>query len=109
MTSVSVRRFLLGCEPGNDINQGLICFSIFLAKARDLVPKIIRIEPGVGADFSGEKAFAERAEGNKSNSKLFEGRQDQRFRLSPPERVFALKRSYRLDRVRATDGLHAGL
>ena len=60
-------------------------------------------------DLSRQEALAERAEGDEADPQLLERRQDVRFRLPPPQRVFALQRRDRLDRMRAADGLHAGL
>jgi hypothetical protein len=62
----------------------------------------------VFVNFAGEEAFAERAEGDESDSEFFECGQHFFFGFAEPERVFALKRGYRLNRVRATDGLRCG-
>ena len=62
----------------------------------------------VFADLAGEEALAQRAEWNEPDPEFLERRDHFRFRLSPPQRVFALQRSDRLDCVCATDGLHAG-
>ena len=57
----------------------------------------------------GEEAFAQRAEGNEPDAELLERRQELLLRLAPPQRVFALHRGDRLDRVCAADRLHARL
>src|SRR5580765_5148850 len=73
------------------INEGLICFSIFRAKARDIVAEIGAVELRILVDCAREEALAQGTEGNESNSEFFQGWQYFRFRLSPPQRVFALE------------------
>ena len=57
----------------------------------------------------GEEALAQRAEGNEADPELLERRQHLLFGPPPPQRVLALDRGDRLDRVRAADRLHSGL
>ncbi len=59
-------------------------------------------------DLAGEKSLAERAERDEADAEFLAERQDLRFRLAPPQRVFALKRRDGLYGVRAADGLRAG-
>jgi len=82
--------FLRG-ELSNHIHQRLVRFAILLVEARDFVAEILAGELCVLVDCAGEEAFAQRTEWDESDSKFFQGRQDLRFRLSPPERVFALR------------------
>ena len=58
-------------------------------------------------DLAREEALAQRAERNEADPEFLERRQHLLLRLSPPQRVFALERGDRLDRVRAADRLHA--
>jgi hypothetical protein len=59
--------------------------------------------------LSREEAPAKRTKWNESDSKFLEGRQHFRFRLSPPQRIFALERRQRLNGVCATNRLHSWL
>src|SRR5207302_8238876 len=54
-------------------------------------------------DPSGEEAAAERTVGDEADPELAAGRQDLLLRVAAPQRVFALQRRDRVDRVRATD------
>ena len=72
-----------------------------------MLRKSVAVEFGVLVDLAGQKAFAERAEGHEADPEFFERRDDFRFGLSPPQRVFALQRGDRLHRVRAANRLHA--
>src|SRR5947199_376216 len=56
-----------------------------------------------------EKASAERAEWNETDSKFFQCWQHHLFRLSPPQRVFVLDCCDRLNCMCATNRLHSGL
>src|SRR5205807_4993733 len=75
---------------------------------RDGVAEVAALELGALVDPSREEALAERAEGNEADAELLEQRQDLVLGLAPPERVFALQRRDRLDRVRTTDRPHTG-
>ena len=79
-----------GVKRGNDVAE------VRLVKRRVLV------------DLAGEEAFAERAERDEADAELLERRHDLRLGLSPPQRVLALQRRDRLDRVGATDRLDTG-
>ena len=89
------------------INYGLVRFSVLRRKARNDVAEIRFVELRICVDFAGEEAFPQRTEGNKSDAEFLERRHHFRFRLSPPQRVFALQRGDGLNGVRATDRLHA--
>src|SRR6476660_2746509 len=82
-SNLSRCHFLLFGKLANPIDQRLICFPVFWSEARDDVTEIGAIELGIFGDFASEEAPAERAEWNEPNP--------YRFRLSPPERIFALK------------------
>jgi hypothetical protein len=75
--------------------------------ARDDVSKIGFVKRCVLANLSGQEAFAKRTEGDEPNAEFLERGYHLRFRLSPPERVFALERRNRLDLVCAADRFHA--
>ncbi len=60
-------------------------------------------------DRAGEKALAQRAEGDEADAEFFEGRQHLLLGLSPPQRILALQRRDRLHGMGTADGLHAGL
>ena len=55
-----------------------------------------------------EEAFAKRTERHEPDAELLERRQDLRLGSSRPQRVLALQRRHRLDRVRAANRLRAG-
>ena len=95
-------RFLPFRDPGQQIDHCLIRFPSLRRKARDNVAEVGAVERGVLVDLAGEEAFAQGAERNEPDTEFFESRQQFRFRLAPPQRVFALERSDRLRlRVRA--------
>ena len=73
------------------------------------VAEVGAVERRVLVDLAGEEALAQRAEGDEADAEFFERRQDLLLGLPPPQRVFALQRRDRLDRVGAADRLHAGL
>jgi len=108
MRSVRVSLAFVG-EFLDYINQGLVGFSVFRGEARNLIAEIVGLELRLRADFARKEAFAQRAEGNKADSKLFQGGQHLGFGLSPPERVFALNRGHRLHCMCTTNGFQAGL
>src|SRR5215468_9312356 len=98
-------RFLLLRESVNHGDQSLISFAVFRRKSRHMVAEIILLELRVFADFSREKASAERAEGNESDSEFLEGWDDFSFGLSPPKRIFILQGRDRLDSVRTANSV----
>jgi hypothetical protein len=73
------------CDLAQQINQGQVRLSSFLAKARDDIAKVGANELGSFVDLAGEEALAQRAKGNKSDPEFFEGRQQFLFRASPLE------------------------
>ena len=94
-------------DLAEQIDQGLIRFPRLRREARDDVAEVGTVERRVLVDLPREEALAQRAVGNEADPEFLEGRQHFRFRVSPPQRVFALDRRDRLDRVRATDRLRS--
>ena len=95
-------------DAGEQIYQRLVRLPIILLEARDTIAEIGAVERGLLVDFTRKEAFSERAKGHKSDSELFKRRNNLRLRLSPPEGVFALQGSDKLNGVCAPDRLHAG-
>jgi len=59
--------------------------------------------------LAGQKALAQRTEGDEADAEFFKQRNDFLFRLAIPQRIFALQRRYRLHSMRAPDRLSPGL
>jgi hypothetical protein len=97
-----------GCDPMEQVDEGLVGRSCFGAEAREPAPHVGAVERHGGGDLPGEEALTERAPGNEADPELLARRQDFRFGISRPERVFALDGSHRLDGVRPSDRLCAG-
>src|SRR2546422_7868999 len=89
------------------MNQRLMRFPSLGRKARNDVAKVGTVERGVFVDLSREEAFTKRTKWNEADAEFLERRQHFLFRLSPPQRIFALERRDWLDGVRATDRLHS--
>src|SRR5204862_3519549 len=70
------------------------------------VAKVAAVKCCALVDLPRKKALAQRAERNEADSELFQRRQHLLFGLSPPKRIFTLKRCHGLDRVCATDRSH---
>src|SRR5215831_7945085 len=104
---LSRRRLLPFCDLAEQIDHSLIRFPGFRRKARNDVAKVGTVELGVFVDSSCKEPLAQRTEWNEADSELFQHRQHFSFRFSPPQRVFALESSDRLDRVCAADRLRA--
>ena len=104
------RRRIFPCrERLQPLDEGEIGFSILFGEPRHDVSEIGGIERRRVVDLSREKTFPKRAEGHQTDAQLLEGRQHLALGFSPPQRVLALQRGDRLDRVGATNRLHAGL
>ena len=69
-----------------------------------LPPKVV-----VSSILPVRKPLPKRTEGDEADPQFLADRQHLRFGLTPPERVFALDRRDRLDRMRAADGCGASL
>src|SRR3984893_2878178 len=102
-------RLLPFCDPAEQINQGLIRLESLRREAREGVAEVGAVESRVFVHLSREEAPAKRTKWNESDSEFLEGRQHFRFRLSPPQRIFALECCKRLDGVCATNRLHSRL
>src|SRR5712692_6139206 len=99
-------RLLLLRKSAQQIHQRLIRFPVLWRKARDDVAEIAFVELRIFADLPGEEALAQRAKWNESDAEFLERQYHFLFRFSPPQRVFALECSDRLNGMCATDGLH---
>ena len=95
-------------ERTDHVDKGLVGFAVFLGEARDAATEVGAIESCGGIDLAGEKAFAEGAEGNKTDAEFFRRGQHRFFGLTPEERVLTLKRGDGLHGVGAADGGGAG-
>src|SRR5438309_7211430 len=89
-------------ELTDQIDHRLIRFPIVRVEAGDDVAEIALVELRVFADLAGEEALAQLTKWNEPDPEFLECRYDFGFRLSPPERVFALQCHDRLNFVRAT-------
>src|SRR5262249_27159724 len=94
-------------EFADKINHGLVRLAILCAEARNDVPEVRLVELCVFIDLSRQESFPQRAERNKPNAEFFQRRHDSRLWLSPPQRIFALQRRHRLNRMRSANRLHA--
>src|SRR5205823_13791513 len=100
-------RLLAFCDLAKQIDQGLIRFSSLWRKTRDDVAEVGTVKGRVFVDLSCEEALPQWAKWNEADSEFLEGRQHFRFRVSPPQRVFALDGSDRLDGMCAPDRSHS--
>src|SRR5436190_19272890 len=101
------RRMLPECDSAEQINENLIGLASLRLEARNGVAEVAAVERGVLADRAGQKTLPQRTEGHEADPELLEGRKDLLFGLPPPQRVFALKRRDRLDRMGAANRLCA--
>src|ERR1035438_6576073 len=102
-------RFLALSDCIEQVDHGSIRLPGLLRKTRYGVTEVGAVKAGILVDLSREVALAQWAEGNKADSEFFESRNDLRFRLPPPQRVFALQGGDRLDGVSATNRVHSCL
>jgi hypothetical protein len=93
----------------DEIDQGLVRLACFGREARDDIAKIAALELGFLVDGAREEALAQRAERDEADSELLECREYFGFRLSPPERVFALQSGDWLYGAGTADRLRAPL
>src|SRR6266404_2829174 len=100
------RRYLPSrCERTHQINQSLVHFAILRAETRHAAAEIGTVKLCVRVDLASQESFAQRAERNESDPKLFQSGHHFLFGLSPEERVLALKGSDWLNCVGAADCL----
>src|SRR5206468_12710370 len=90
-------------------DEGALRLPRFRIETRDRIAGVGAVERRALVDLPGEEALAERAERDEADSELLQRREDLRLRLPPPERVLALERSDRLNRMRAANRPHARL
>ncbi len=81
------------------VNNHQIGLAIFFGKPWNNRSEISVVKFSFFIDLSREKAFAQRAKGDEPNSELFQNRENLLFGFPPPERIFALKCRYGLDRM----------
>ena len=97
-------------DATEEIDEGAVCLTrVGVGETRDGVSEVRALEGRVLVDRAGEEALAERTERDEANTKFLERRKDLLLRLAPPERVLALERRHRLDRVGSTYVLNACL
>src|SRR6266508_1049620 len=102
------RRPLFVRDLPQDIHDRLICLARFRREAQHEIAEIGAHERRLLVDRARQEAFAEWTEGHEADAELLEGWQQLFFGTSPPQGVFALDRSDRLDGVGAADRAHAG-
>src|SRR5256885_2030240 len=101
------RYFLFLRKITNQVNYSLVRLAVFRREARNDVAKVVLVELSVVVDLAGEEAFPQWTEWNESDAKFLQRRDDFRFRLPEPQRIFALQRGDGLNGVRAADGFCA--
>ena len=98
---------VLACgDFDQEVYQSLVCPPGLRRETRDDISEVRAAEGSVLVDLPGEETFAEGAKRNKANAEFLECWQHGDFRFSPPQRVFTLHGSDRLNRVSATNRLH---
>src|SRR6266542_4941022 len=103
------RRALPLRDLAEQIDQGLIRLARLRREARHDVSEVVLVERGLLVDLSRQEPLPERAERDEPDPELLEGRDHLLLRLSPPQRVLALERRDRLNRVCTADRLRARL
>src|SRR5712692_5507884 len=98
-------RLLPLCDLAKEIHERLIRFAVLRRKARNDVAEIAFVELRIFADLAGEEALTKRTEWDESDPEFLQCGQHFLFRFSPPQGVFALECSDRLNGMCATDGL----
>jgi len=86
-------------DPREQLDERTVPPACLEVEARNGIAEVAALERRALIDRAGEKAFAERAERDEPDTELFERRQDRVFGLAPPQRVLALQRRHRLDRM----------
>src|SRR5271166_3337468 len=54
-------------EGGNDINQGLVCLTVFFAEPRNRAAEVALVELCLGAHLPGEESLPKGTEGDEAN------------------------------------------
>ncbi len=102
------RRLFSRGDRGEKIDQRLIGLERLGREARQRAAEIVAAETGLPGDRAGEEPLAERAVGHEADPEFLERRQHAFLGPAPPQRIFALQRRHRLDRMGAADGFFAG-
>src|SRR6516162_8105506 len=100
---------LLLRDLANQINKGLVRLSSLWREAGKLVTEVGAVKRRVLVDRTRKEAFAQGTERDEPDPKFLKRRQHLFLRLAPPQGIFALNRSDRLDGVCTTDRMHARL
>src|SRR2546423_4203204 len=102
------RRYLLPfCDAAKQIDERLIRLESLRRESRQGAAEVGAVELRIFVDFAGEEASAERTVRHEADSEFLDRRYHFFLRRSRPQRVFALKCGEWLNRVCATDRLHA--
>ena len=83
-SNLGPRHALLIRKMAKHVNQSLVGFQIFFIEPWHDLAEVLIVKFCILFDGTSEKAFAQRAEGNKANSQLFKRRQDLLLRFAPP-------------------------
>src|SRR6516165_55376 len=83
-------------ELTDQVHYSLVCVAILWREAGDNIAEVVLVELRVFVNRSREETFSERAERHETDAEFLESRDDFLLRFSPPKRVFALQRGYRL-------------
>ena len=89
------------------VDQCLVRLESLRRKARQRAAEIGAVEFRVFVNLASQEALSKRAIRHKADAKLLKGRDHLGFGFAPPQRIFALERGDRLDRVGTSDRLHA--
>src|SRR5712691_10880646 len=79
------------CDAAEQIDQGLICLESLRREARKGAAEVGTVELRAFVDLPREKALAQRAVRDKSDSEFLQGWYHFLFRSPRPQRVFALE------------------
>src|SRR5919107_2521177 len=100
---------LLPREAGEQVQEGLVRPDVVLVEAGDDPPHVVAAVGVAGTGFAGQEAARKRAERDEADAELLTGGDDLPLEHPLHDRVLALDRRQRRDRVRAPDLLRAGL
>src|SRR5262249_36620419 len=94
-------------DAGEQTDQDLIRLERLRREARQRAAEIGGVELRIRTESASEEALAERTVRNKADSEFFQSWDYFLLRSPGPQRVLALERRERLDRMREADRLHA--
>src|SRR6202022_1877708 len=86
-------------DLAEQIDQRLVRLARLRCEARHDLPEVVLVERCLLVDLSRQEALPEWAERDQPDSELLERGEQLLFRLPPPQRILALERRDRLDRV----------